>query len=263
MAVTESKGNGYALYNGVKLPNIDTVWTDKNNCPYACTILLGTDYGTVISSFPFMVVDGVTVAKGSIYIFALTDGSWSEAPSGTLDDYTTVAGAPPFWASHDITNFADGSVYLAASAPIPLDGMNVIEWDGVTEGLEVVSNNYRLTDYREATNAIAVAKFDTLVMTTDKFDSRSTEELEMWGLYLNDINVILSTKYDFVTVFPPGIWCVTLDDGNGNTGSVVIAYTPATTEPEEPEEPDTPPIPKVSPQLAFTIGKQLGRRIFR
>jgi hypothetical protein len=85
-----------------------------------------------------------------------------------VDEYEYVCETySPVWSNHDILN-ADGSVYFAASDPIPLDGMNVIEWDGVHEppywdgnrdgyGMwDLGDGTFRLAPYAEASNAIAV-----------------------------------------------------------------------------------------------------------
>lgn len=146
-----ANGDGFALYNGVKLPNIDSVWTDKETYPYGCLvnsdglcILYLTDY-----LFTF---DGEQVVKPAgnyitIYLYAndveaaasmgIPVGEWVFVTAGA--DPNTFVSSFVNWSNYDILN-TDGSVYLAASDPIPLDGMNVIEWDGDTTGLTELSN---------------------------------------------------------------------------------------------------------------------------
>ena len=146
--VTETSGNGYALYNGVKLPNIDSVWTDKETYPYAAITKLSGEYGyilTCIDQKPIALSDGnVEVqtypwnATSYIYNEGTTwefnkNYSGNESPSYIVDPTQSLETL--VWASHDILN-EDGTTYLTASDPIPLDGMTVIEWDGDTTGLE-------------------------------------------------------------------------------------------------------------------------------
>ena len=152
MAVIESKGDGYALYGGVKLPSLPE-W-DKETYPYAFISKRDdtrTRYFFVVSTMAYR----INADDGSVPV-ASTDGisgvSGNNEPGFTTwKDFTNFAEREegdglrvytPIWSNYDFLN-ADGTTYLAASDPIPLDGMNVIEWDGDTTGLSSTSgNNY-------------------------------------------------------------------------------------------------------------------------
>lgn len=145
MAVTTTNGDGYALYNGVKLPNIDTVWTDKETYPYGI-VVYGEDFGFTFGAFlfssqPFVLEnDAINPSDGSKcpnYMYDPTGTMTGNASNSWQFLGEETANATPdrtIWTSHEILN-EDGTVYLAASDPIPLDGYTVIEWDGNTEGL--------------------------------------------------------------------------------------------------------------------------------
>lgn len=143
MAVIESKGDGFALYNGVKLRNIDTVW-DKKKYLYAVvhTAENGAYYLTLntISRIIDAYGDCAVSASGksSRYRWDADGNEWNAMAidRDVRPDTDYFASNTLSWTNHDIINTADNTVYLAASEPISLDGMNVIEWDGDTTGLE-------------------------------------------------------------------------------------------------------------------------------
>lgn len=160
MAVIESKGNGFSLFNGVKLPNIDSVWTDKETFPYAIvyTITIPTEPVTYSSIFVCMSVpciyDGTSVKSSETALrglYRLQDGVWTFLSEGVSSVMIPIDNTT-FWSNHDILNTTDNSVHLAASEPIPLDGMNVIEWDGNTEGLALLSGTTKVYHVSSATN---------------------------------------------------------------------------------------------------------------
>jgi hypothetical protein len=82
----------------------------------------------------------------------IKDGEWFISSEGNLEDENHVrqifdSASNFLWSNTDILN-EDGSLYQATSAPISLDGMNVIEWDGDTTGLVSSSANthYKVSD---------------------------------------------------------------------------------------------------------------------
>lgn len=120
-------------YNGAIVPYIDEVWTDKEAYPNAI-ITASEDRVTLmfgkISSF-----DGetITMQDASLYIYTdsqavveelaasyiyISAGEWS-IPAGSVPSERTIPASAVTWTSHDILN-GDGSVYLAASDPIPV-----------------------------------------------------------------------------------------------------------------------------------------------
>lgn len=167
MAVTTSSGNGFALYNGVKLPNIDSVW-DKSQYANATIVV----YLNTVQLFLFNgnYTDGSTVSNGNRPWYYAYENR-TIFPQGTFRcgfDYNKQEWVPfgamrettgnPLWTS--IETYASskgGDIYLAASDPIPLDGMTVIEWDGDTTGLDGVEGLVRIGDYiPQPTTGVAV-----------------------------------------------------------------------------------------------------------
>ena len=158
MAITKTSGDGFALYNGVKLPNIDTVWTDKTKYPYAYIVAIDTAIFLTLTSTKtqYRINNGYFSdihTEAFIFVsYAFNGSNWMSFGSGSKDanDYTTRAKNTAItWANHEVLNYDDGSTYLAASDHISLDGMTVVEWDGDTEGLErpQYMSVYRLMDY--------------------------------------------------------------------------------------------------------------------
>lgn len=133
------------LYNGVRLPDINEVW-DKEKYPYAYlqSPETGADFGFPDSLYgggalcdtEHHFADGevgtdVPTAFASILCvdseeFAEMLRSWgySNAVANAWfiinENVTTGAISNVIWASHDIINATDQSVYLAASEPIPV-----------------------------------------------------------------------------------------------------------------------------------------------
>ena len=171
MAVTTSSGNGYAVYNGVKLPSIDSLWTDKATYPYAFIVFqslnaavsmysvrfASTEYGYNGSRF-YPINDGSYVEYTTPANQATVDwvnanggnvslGVWRESGSGSLVSNRAIQ-LDMRWSSYDIDGFGDGST------PISLDGMTVIEWDGVTDSNSIeIQTGYsiqRIGDYLPA-----------------------------------------------------------------------------------------------------------------
>ncbi len=166
MAVIESKGDGYSLFNGVKLPSLPEItneWLEEHDFgtpeewdltefpEFKYSVIFNEDDERIlafISARQFNVDFDVSPPEiwlgdneyGFLDIlqFELEDGNWRFL----LSDVSTIwRFFKLLWSNYDIINTTDNSVYLAASDPIPLDGMNVIEWDGDTTGLEVFPNS--------------------------------------------------------------------------------------------------------------------------
>lgn len=120
--------DGYALYNGVELPDINTVWTDKATYPYAY-ILHRTETDQYI--FAAGAVEGYSnnsyfLNLGKPHICAiLSDGEWGEStiynPSYDGVACYSDSWGSLVWCNHNLCN-ENGSVYLAASAPIVSGG---------------------------------------------------------------------------------------------------------------------------------------------
>lgn len=152
--VTMSKGDGFALYNGAKLPSLpeyDTeaypyavLWVNNSSMWFfrAFSKPLFNDGSSILSNYEEM--------SAVQYRMGPTESEWTFLIEGVLPNGFSL-GAGVFtlkWSNYDIINTTDNSVYFTGSDPIPLDGMNVIEWDGDTTGLvafEGVANCYKVS----------------------------------------------------------------------------------------------------------------------
>lgn len=121
------------LYNGVELPDINEVWTDeiKAQCSYAVIQLQPEGYsyaGHYLLTFlpgkyhytgnDFAQDDNYTY-KGWVYTFDPVAGSeWKAWYSGNVG---LSIDKPLIWVSFDILN-VDGTIYFAASDPVPVGG---------------------------------------------------------------------------------------------------------------------------------------------
>lgn len=112
-------------YNGVELPDIETVWTDKETYPYAFIVELVThsgSYAFIMSATPVYQA-GTTVrlvtGPGDSECYEVNGNAWSllwtvsggAAGSGLVDNSIVI------WTNTDI-NDASGALFLAASDPV-------------------------------------------------------------------------------------------------------------------------------------------------
>ena len=118
-------------YNTAELPDINAVWTDKETYKYA-HIHVGSggeyydnDYFLALSTAPWVnnttntLIGQEWETDGTILYYGIKNGVWeynsSSSTGGTLVENMTAL----IWSNHDFLN-EDGSVYLAASDPIPV-----------------------------------------------------------------------------------------------------------------------------------------------
>ena len=262
MAVTQGLGDGFALYNGVKLPNIESVWTDELKAQYPYASLGATDCsifgyaGKFVYSIAFSSVccqkDGEyykITGQGIWYmytdsdevanIFEITAHNLVESERFTDGTESTT---PFIWSNHDVIDVADNSVVLAASDPIPLDGMHVIEWDGDTTGLEnVYEMQYKVSDAilrkGDFTNSVVVITYTDRAQVTQGDTVFEGEGVVFPSIGGEPIDGVVSVYVEDVLFgMGTGLWF-------GNTEGVaytsLFAYTTTST-PSEPEEPETP-----------------------
>lgn len=118
------------LYNGVELPDINTVWTDKETYPYAHIIYYANyDIYTIryhkglISYTAYYESTGTPalIGIGSYFAYDAKDNSWEFYRNIEDADAAVLSKSSLVWSSRDILNIDDGSVYLAASDPIPVN----------------------------------------------------------------------------------------------------------------------------------------------
>lgn len=285
-SVVESSGDGITLFNGVKFPNLPE-W-DKETYPYYFLTQNYFNYNGIVGylmqlvatdtpQYKHELVESTTIVgiqkrcqfqmcttQSVADVFGGPVGAWSEANcyetgSETFSDYYFSL-SEIVWTSYDICDSSqvdnvavpgDTVVISASSAPIPLDGMKVIEWDGDTDGLEQFAGQplYRLADFQEAKDGVAVIWFMEEVMIADVFETDANDS--SWYLRTADGGTVGSAMSNTTDGYSSGIYCGLADDGNGNKSTALLAYTPAAT--EEPEEPETPAVKKF-PLRQFILG---------
>ena len=230
MAVTESSGKGYALYNGVKLPSIDSVWTDKATYPYSVITFDNNGlYHVYFMSTKFTFLDRYEwrysgTAKMTSY--TVNNGVWKKfaTETGTSGSWGLGTGV---WSSYDVLNYSDNSVYLYASSPIPLDGMTVIEWDGDTSGLTEAANGLSVLISEKIPN-ISKPAYQSMVSTDDglRYYGSAEKATESEGNYYW-YNFLWHTYVPTATdnYATPGIWSV-----KGIMSYALFAFYEGTTE---------------------------------
>ena len=121
------------LYNGVELPDINTVWTDKETHPFAIIRTNGTDYFLYLGPSSELFYDG-GVMFGYTYssgmeqpAYILTDGEWvcyertSHTHATRVDAYSVVGYSwKTIWAN--FTGVRGDTVFFTASDPVPVGG---------------------------------------------------------------------------------------------------------------------------------------------
>ena len=128
------------LYNGVRLPDINEVWTDKETYKYAL-ITVGYDSAHTADYYELFLSDQPVTARAydtgdASYLnnsgatmnclrFVLNGNAWGEHPTdynSTLSNGKFKSGSGTFlYANYDVLKKADGTTDLAPSEPIPGD----------------------------------------------------------------------------------------------------------------------------------------------
>ena len=137
----------YYLYNGVKLPDINTVWTDKEKYPYAVIYTKPNEYSLRLTQYPIQCqiknVSSITLydrygAMACSYKLNVESGMWelswsgvTEGESGFFFSYNGTDGIRPdvIWANHDVYHYGSEDVYLFAS-----DSANVLNPTAILMG---------------------------------------------------------------------------------------------------------------------------------
>lgn len=114
------------LYNGVELPDIESVWTDKEAYPAAAIYLTGEGVYTFVAGESWS-ADGIFKDTVGVRLFqvglkfirySLIDGAWSYRDSGS-NGCAPTTDCTVLWANTDLySDKANGIIYLAASDPV-------------------------------------------------------------------------------------------------------------------------------------------------
>lgn len=155
------------FYPSVVLPDVESVWTDKVNYPYAFiqtlsatsyVLYLSADVGYVYATSGSKVNCHIQ-ANGMRYVFDTGSESWGSGSSfSSADGPIGRNNQLAIWANYDVINTTDNSIYLAASDPIPAgNGMvaykgerlpKLPEWDRETYPYAIIVNWGARKDFR-------------------------------------------------------------------------------------------------------------------
>lgn len=246
------------LYNGVRLPDINEVWTDKVAYPYA--MIYTSEYGyheLLLTSCEYKKEkrEDMFVPKNTgeeiLYHYAVTgegllflkqlgyNVKLNELCFGKSQ--TTAVGQPQYrlgplvWTSYDIYNddiVLDGSLYLATSDPVPVwdeptgestDG--VIDWDGnptdVAVSLGEGAYLYKVSDLTPAIDELigcSVFVQGEIVLATEEH----IQSIDNFVFVLDALFVAYedNSVFDGLTIPEKGFYAVS------DIGAFTLVYTP-------------------------------------
>lgn len=118
------------LYNGVKLPALPAWTTDLMNRELTNALIAQTSDGLYLAhaSYNPITFDGENYhVTGSRSYSMIINGEWTPFELAAGGEY--YDNGVCVWSNHDILN-GDGSVYLAASVPIPANGYEAHLYNG-------------------------------------------------------------------------------------------------------------------------------------
>ena len=129
--------NGHMSYNGIELADINSIWTDKSNHVFICKAV--NSYFAIVSTVaPYQdSVNGGISLSAPFYFkqygcftdealanqYGTTAYTWTYYQDHSLDEGVSNFKQTVIWTSTDIRKDSDGSVFLAASEPIPAGGI--------------------------------------------------------------------------------------------------------------------------------------------
>lgn len=217
------KGNGKCLYNGVELPEINSVWTDKETYPYAFIFKKRdtTDYfcGLVLTLEPMLKTwedssgTNVTIKASntnySVYRLLTAESTGWTFINNLTNSTMAVTGENNIWCNTDILN-EDGTVYLAKSDPVPSGGFTITSYDPITT--EFKANGWRRLSYHTTGEQAGTWTYDDFTDT----------ESGGWN-YLKNIRSCSREKlyYQGVEVWPNMLYKQSLADSGWATISKI------------------------------------------
>lgn len=278
MAITKSSGKGYSLYNGVKLPDIDSV-ASSYSTEYPFWVLQhdvrsDADYFTLsiysrkaygLSSFSGNRVFGLDSdgdAPALVFRLGFTPSdvypAWTQLTKYSnwnlsVESINEHPDSVVIWSNFDLFfyNATSEDIYSSASYPIPLDGYNVIEWDGDPTGLETfdmgdgaflyriadilshdqISNSWYKNSSYSAAKKISDAALDNELLVVEQDDgvmvldgSSNPLILSLGGLTASSVGCSpglfftnLGDGYSEMLAYPAPVHPVTTSSGDGKT----------------------------------------------
>ena len=197
------------LYNGVELPNIDTVWTGdiKETYPYTFIYKLGNGTYNLLFSTSSVYVSGSYFkykedGTGKRYAHDSTLGIWSFLKDTTpISDANFTVASAMVWANNNILN-SDGTIYFPASAPVdpnapttPSGNIELASSQVLDDSASFVLNLSDLTETGEV-YSVKVSRFTGEILegefTSEPFSS------SIGSLHLTAANLTPETEYRFV-----------------------------------------------------------------
>lgn len=256
-SAVSSLGDGYTLYNGIKLPKLP-VDLNIEEYPYihisSIDMGLGEFYVLLVSYVPSYYESSYNAVSydyksagiesdtihGYIYaydpnhvmsgLWETSDNEWGYISSqDMLDDVSPQKSTHLYvsvliWSNLDVVDKNTQDVFMPYSEPIALDGMVVIEWDGDITGLESTNfsganiYNYKLADYYNAVEGLMVTSFsDGKNLVTNQFEKG---EYNSWSI--SEYNVVAISPEDSES--NTGIYCFKQEDGASSMYASLIAF---------------------------------------
>lgn len=194
--VTESSGDGYALYNGYKLPDI-TPYLHMGSYTDDIAIIYKLDVSAYADGELFY-LEAYSLSQASIRLYCATtpevvsvaaqmglplEGVYVWTNPDDIELPSFISGSV-IWATRAMLEAAAGSLGISVYVPpISLDGYNLVEWDGDTSGLTVSGDTVLLFNkYLDATSAFTVMdlSYSQYPVVIDDFIPTHTSTVDSW-----------------------------------------------------------------------------------
>lgn len=192
------KDTGTVSYNGVELPDIESVWTDKETYPYAILYPILPSYYLALTKFPYVWTNKWFKTSGAGFKKCLYNPNagmtdWEVNNTDDTSLYTIANPEKVFWSNVDLIK--DDVIYFAASNPV--GPFNITRYDPITT--EFKAKGWRRLSYH-TTGELA---------GTWTYDDFTDTESGGWN-YLKNVRSCAREKlyYNGVEVWPnyPLIW---------------------------------------------------------
>ena len=252
---------GTCLYNGVELPALPAI---SSNYKYA--IISKYDNGSVDLYFTdTKATVGLSRSGTDVLVitrpggvlctsYKLGNGNWNKKYADQVNGEVTSYCWPYalLWANYDVLNESDGSVYLAASEPIPVvvNYNTIIRWDGNTEGLVSDSRGqlYKVSDAILSKGEMVGSYLEVSGGGTPNIQQIVTAdmvvELDDGAVLIRDMDIVVSVPKNNYAIgdvtFPEaglyfllfyGIYpCIFAYNSASPSGFTITRYDPATTD---------------------------------
>lgn len=212
-------------YNGVELPDVNTVWME-DTYPYYVIRQIGTDYYLLLSSHSTYVSNGNLHADSKWVSYYVSGDKWAKAAEGSNGlNPEPVAGKVYIWANHNIVNKDDNSYFFAPLA-IECDGSTCPATDANHDNIcddcgKVLTMSLRST-------LLDFAKSHAATFTDHPYFAvleHPTED-NKYNVYLSAA-AMFANPTDYETAYGTNLlWCQVFEDANGTfsyTGELSVS----------------------------------------